>query len=595
MAIKVYGDKIVYPDNSEQTTAFTGSVADVYTKEQIDEQQEAQDVEIAKKVDDAPNDGETYARNNKTWVGISDSSGIPDAPVDGIMYGRKDGEWDAVADAGDVYTKTETNDLLDEKADKATTYTKTEVDSSQSTQDGAIANNTIAIQANTDAIAALPTPVDTYTKAQIDTQQGLQDDAITANDSAIVTNENNILTNSSDIAKNTADIASNTGKISDNTTAIGELSGQVVTNQEDIARLDEASVFSSSYVADYPANPNRPVDDGGVYLQKDTAFTYSYGEANAIYVSNTDQMGNVRTFSALAEGDIVVLNQIGSSNYGRYKVKFIIENEGFTTLMVDNIIAEGTVVNGNKIAVQAFPASAGGDSIWTESAGVAVHNGGVAGTEFYIEQFSGDRESYIKKYPDPDNTLEFASSFGGFRFLRDSNKEALTIERAGGVTIADDITVNGVIKANRNDNYLNLNADFNQTGTQAVIESKLPLNFDVNGETRMTLDDSGKVILSGGIGNFTTNTSAGGNSMGITVDDGAEVMFFSKDTVYSPAIWANKDVAGSKTVKINSAGVMSVDTTTTYSANEVDGLINAKDEIINKLTERLDALEKRVK
>ena len=45
MAIKVYGDKIVYPDNSEQTTAFTGAVEDVYTKEQIDEQQEAQDVE----------------------------------------------------------------------------------------------------------------------------------------------------------------------------------------------------------------------------------------------------------------------------------------------------------------------------------------------------------------------------------------------------------------------------------------------------------------------------------------------------------------------------------------------------------------------
>ena len=35
MAIKVYGDKIVYPDNSEQTTAFTGSVEDTYTKAEI--------------------------------------------------------------------------------------------------------------------------------------------------------------------------------------------------------------------------------------------------------------------------------------------------------------------------------------------------------------------------------------------------------------------------------------------------------------------------------------------------------------------------------------------------------------------------------
>ena len=47
MAIKVYGDKIVYPDNSEQKTAFTGEVnKDVYTKEQIDAQQSAQDVKI---------------------------------------------------------------------------------------------------------------------------------------------------------------------------------------------------------------------------------------------------------------------------------------------------------------------------------------------------------------------------------------------------------------------------------------------------------------------------------------------------------------------------------------------------------------------
>ena len=36
---------------------------------------------------EAPVDGETYARNNKTWVSISDTAGIPDAPVDGLMYG----------------------------------------------------------------------------------------------------------------------------------------------------------------------------------------------------------------------------------------------------------------------------------------------------------------------------------------------------------------------------------------------------------------------------------------------------------------------------------------------------------------------------
>ena len=68
---------------------------------------------------------DAYAeRNNKTWVSISDSAGIPDAPVDGLMYGRQDGEWGPVASAGDYYTKPETNTLLDAKADKSTTYTK---------------------------------------------------------------------------------------------------------------------------------------------------------------------------------------------------------------------------------------------------------------------------------------------------------------------------------------------------------------------------------------------------------------------------------------------------------------------------------------
>ena len=147
MAIKIYGDKIVFPDNTEQTTASdsadtsytkaemdaqqdaqdvkidknTSDLTNVYTKTEVDDSQSAQDTEIAKKVNEAPTDGETYARNNETWVSISDSSGIPDAPVDGAMYGRKDGEWDVVADADDVYTKTETNTLLDDKLTTTTT------------------------------------------------------------------------------------------------------------------------------------------------------------------------------------------------------------------------------------------------------------------------------------------------------------------------------------------------------------------------------------------------------------------------------------------------------------------------------------------
>jgi hypothetical protein len=86
---------------------------------------------------EAPTDGETYARNNKTWVSISDSAGIPDAPVDGLQYGRQDGEWTEVESGTDGYTKAE-------------------IDAQQNAQD-------VNITANTNAIANLPSPVDTYT------------------------------------------------------------------------------------------------------------------------------------------------------------------------------------------------------------------------------------------------------------------------------------------------------------------------------------------------------------------------------------------------------------------------------------------------
>jgi len=285
---------------------------------------------------EAPTDGETYARNNKTWVSISDSSGIPDAPVDGTMYGRKDGEWENVADADDVYTKTETNVLLDnkanvgdsylkaetyssvevdgklfEKADKATTYTKTEVDSSQALQDTEIAKK--ANQATT------------YTKDESDALNNAQNSNISAN-----------------------------------TTAIGTLSGQVANNSEDIATLQDGIFFSSSYTTDYPSNPNRDPETGNIYLQNLSAFTYSYADANQVFISKTDEQGNVRQFTAVKPDDILVLNQVESPNYGRYKVSTVNDLGDYVNIIMEFQTGEGTVLEGDTLALQAFPASAGG-------------------------------------------------------------------------------------------------------------------------------------------------------------------------------------------------------------------------------------------
>ena len=425
MAIKVYGDKIVYPDNSEQTTAFTGEVnKDVYTKEEVDEQQEAQDVEIAKKVNDAPDDSKTYARNNKTWVNISDSSGIPDAPVDGLQYGRQDGEWTEVTGGEtptDVYTKEQTDDLLDEKADKTTTYTKTEVDASQSTQDDAIANNTIAIQANTDAISNLPTPVDTYTKAEIDDQQNAQDVEIAkkanTDDTYTKTQTDTLLDSKANVGDSytKAETYSNVEtdsklfekadktttytkteidnsqdaqdvNITGNTTAIGTLSGRVSANEADIATLQDGIFFSSSYSADYPELVSRDPETGNMYMQNLSSFTYSYADTDQVFLSKTDEQGNVRQFTAVKPNDTIVLNQVESPNYGRYKVVSVNDMGDYVNIIIEFEIGEGTLLEGDTVALQAFPASAGGtggipeapidgkqygrqDATWTEVTG----------------------------------------------------------------------------------------------------------------------------------------------------------------------------------------------------------------------------------
>ena len=522
MAIKVYGDKIVYPDNSEQTTAFTGEVnKDVYTKEQIDAQQSAQDVKIDKNYDDiisletktdnnlayiadnttdiakntadiatkvpeAPEDDETYARNNGTWVSISDSSGIPDAPVDGLMYGRKDGDWNTVADAGDVYTKTETNDLLDEKADKTTTYTKTEVDDSQDAQD-------VLIQANTDAIADLPAPVDAYTKAESDAIDNAQDVEIAkkANTSDTYTKDatDTLLDTKANVGDsylkaetyNTteidgklfekADTATTYTKtevddsqdaqdtnISSNTTAIGTLSGQVSQNSEDIAELQDSIFFSSAYSADYPASPNRDPNTGNMYLQNFAMFTYAYAEATQIFCSKTDESGNVRQFTAVKAGDSIVLNQVDSPNYGRYELVSVEDVGDYVMMVVDPKLAEGTIIEGVKVAFQAFPKPAT-DSIWTEVDGNAIYDGnvGVGGTpaDFGGTNLHVKSDNVASVLAEGNGRVtqilanESAGCVVGARSNHDlkiitNDQTRMTVASNGGVSTTQDITVNGV-------------------------------------------------------------------------------------------------------------------------------------------------------
>jgi len=133
--------------NTDAIEAIPGAV-DAYTKAEIDAQQSAQDDEINTKIGDAPSDGEQYVRKDGIWAELAAADGgIADAPADGKMYGRQDLKWQEVIT--DAYTESETDALLDDKADKDTTYTKTEVDASQDAQDVKIDKNITDIAQNT--------------------------------------------------------------------------------------------------------------------------------------------------------------------------------------------------------------------------------------------------------------------------------------------------------------------------------------------------------------------------------------------------------------------------------------------------------------
>lgn len=51
---------------------------------------------------DAPDDGQLYGRQSKSWSVVPDASGIEEAPIDGEQYARQDGAWSVVEAANDA-------------------------------------------------------------------------------------------------------------------------------------------------------------------------------------------------------------------------------------------------------------------------------------------------------------------------------------------------------------------------------------------------------------------------------------------------------------------------------------------------------------
>ena len=124
--------------------------------------------------------------------------------------------------------------------------------------------------------------------------------------------------------------------------------------------------------------------------------------------------------------------------------------------------------------------------------------------------------------------------------------------------------------------------------------SAQPSSATVSNEVTIGNGDIGKVRFGNGLGAITLNRGTP-NSMGFKIDDsGAEPIFMTANKFYAPAVWSEEG-ASAPNVVIGPDGQMFKSTTAFYSTEEVDKKLAIKDKLIEKLSARLDELEKRVK
>ena len=380
MAIKVYGDKIVFPDSTEQTTAPTQ--LDGYTKPEMDDQQKIQDDRI---------------QANEDAIQTN---------IDAIEVNKD--AINAIPDAIDAYTKDETYNNVEidgklfTKADKETTYTKTEVDASQATQD-AVINTKIEdapidgkeytrkdagwteldttdegildapadgktygrkdevwtevvvdayTEGDTDALLdGKADKADTYTKAEIDEQQLEQDAEITANTTDIADNATNIATNTADIATNATNIATNKTDIASNASAIASASTRVTENEHDIIELEEeiealAPSFDRGHWEHDPVtglSARAPIE-GAYYLAGDsTQIVQTFKDTHQIYFNNIDSAEPplTHTFDDVTEGMYIEMFEATDSSFFLGVVETVTKGVSHTVVDVTMVKAEG--------------------------------------------------------------------------------------------------------------------------------------------------------------------------------------------------------------------------------------------------------------
>ena len=334
----------------------------------------------------------------------------------------------------------------------------------------------------------------------------------------------------------------------------------------------QGSAGGNSVVGIQPRKLNKIVsdDDGIVTLSEDLNFTLQAGTYVIDYSAPVFQSNYTKIYLHSVTDNAMA--DEGTSGYdgsdissGRYGGQYIVTLTEPHTYQVQQYI-QNTADDGlglpcasgkgifTTVDIQKVGSGGGsGDSIWTEEDGRAVYDGVVKMTRndntlwFNADTGNSGQKSTIEAN---DLALDIRTNSAKPITFSPNMTEAMTIKENG-----DAVLENGFVKIKRNDKEININPDYADTNT-SVIESQHPLRLISNSKIGLTVDTDGKVIFD----NIPTGTSSSGPNM-----------------------------------YMGNNGILYRLNTTFYSAEEVDKMLAIKDKLIEKMSARVDELEKKVK
>ena len=224
-----------------------------------------------------------------------------------------------------------------------------------------------------------------------------------------------------------------------------------------------------------------------------------------------------------------------------------------------------------------MPVAVGGDSIWTKEDGKAVYDGQVKATYDNSEAQSNTAQpktTMLLKNPNGDDgtgdnnytSLGFdvadgATSQGFITYSRGGDHKGKFVfsQRTGGDTYASQMVLDGegFVKLLRDGQEINLNPSYGGVGGNAIIESNDPIGLMSNSNLGLVVKTDGSVDM--------------------------------------PSVYDGFNTSNSANIYMSSDGKLHRSTTATYSTEEVDKKLAIKDKLIEKLSARLDKLEKRIK